>query len=96
MGWSNPDVPWTELEAALSGRVQRGPGPRDGEPDGGDGPAWSRKREPYSPPPGRRTDPATRVPFARSTRISPGPPVTRTSAAARAERVVRVPAGPKS
>jgi len=46
MGWSNPDVPWAELEAALSGRsgssLSGGP-----EADGGDAPAWSRKREPY-------------------------------------------------
>src|SRR5690349_20885917 len=64
MGWSNPDVPWTELESALSGRAPRNLGPVDGRPDGGDGPAWSRKREPYAPPPARRADPATRVPFA--------------------------------
>ena len=50
MGWSNPDVPWSELEAVLSGRagssLTGGP-----EADGGDSPAWSRKREPYRPPP---------------------------------------------
>ncbi|WP_141278961.1 error-prone DNA polymerase [Pseudonocardia hydrocarbonoxydans] len=63
MGWNNPDVPWSELEAALSGR------PRDGgsltggaEADGGDSPAWSRKRGPYEPPDLER--PAERVPFA--------------------------------
>ncbi|QJY46560.1 error-prone DNA polymerase [Pseudonocardia broussonetiae] len=63
MAWSNPDVPWSELEAALSGR------PRDGgsltgktEPDGGDGPAWSRKRGPYEPPDLER--PQGHVPFA--------------------------------
>ncbi|WP_219416582.1 error-prone DNA polymerase [Pseudonocardia nigra] len=61
MGWNNPDVPWSELEAALSGRT------RDvlnlaGPPDGGDGPAWSRKREPYTPP---QLPPAgPRVPYA--------------------------------
>ena len=51
MGWNNPDVPWSELEAVLSGR------PRDGhsltggpEVDGGDGPAFSRKRDRYVPP----------------------------------------------
>jgi len=63
MGWSNPDVPWSELEAALSGRsgssLTGGP-----EADGGDSPAWSRKREPY-----RATDPPApdqgpRVPYA--------------------------------
>jgi error-prone DNA polymerase len=51
VGWNNPDVPWSELEAVLSGR------PRDGhsltggpEVDGGDGPAFSRKRDRYVPP----------------------------------------------
>jgi error-prone DNA polymerase len=63
MGWSNPDVPWSELEAALSGRT--GSSLSGGaEADGGDSPAWSRKREPY-----RRTDlpapaPGPRVPYA--------------------------------
>jgi error-prone DNA polymerase len=65
VGWNNPDVPWSELEGALSGRVPRSTGPLDAEPDGGDGPAWSRKREPYDPPPrAPRPDPATTVPFA--------------------------------
>ncbi len=65
MGWTNPDVPWSELEAALSGRVPRSTAPPDAEPDGGDGPAWSRERAPYGPPAGTRpTDPAARVPFA--------------------------------
>ena len=63
MGWSNPDVPWSELEAALSGRagssLTGGP-----EADGGDSPAWSRKREPYraAAPPAVDQDP--RVPYA--------------------------------
>jgi error-prone DNA polymerase len=51
VGWNNPDVPWTELEAALSGRPRDGSSLRGGaEADGGDSPAWSRKREPYRPP----------------------------------------------
>ena len=63
MGWSNPDVPWSELEAALSGRtgssLSGGP-----EADGGDSPAWSRKREPYraAGPPAPTSGP--RVPYA--------------------------------
>jgi error-prone DNA polymerase len=62
VGWSNPDVPWTELEAALSGRT--GPSLAGGpEADGGDSPAWSRKREPY-----RAAEPfapaGPRVPYA--------------------------------
>ncbi|MCU4184135.1 error-prone DNA polymerase [Acidiferrimicrobium sp. IK] len=46
MGWGNPPVPWSELEARLSGRAR--PFPTDG--DGGDSPAWSHKRGPYQPP----------------------------------------------
>src|SRR5689334_11135376 len=57
MGWSNPDVPWSELEAALSGRTgsSLAGGP---EADGGDAPAWSRKRAPY------RAEPAAGEPAA--------------------------------
>jgi error-prone DNA polymerase len=44
MGWNNPPVRWVDLERALSGRVEH-PG------DGGDGPAWTRHRDPYEPPP---------------------------------------------
>ena len=55
MGFNNPEVSWAELERVLSGK------PRDGTSltgttspgvpgDGGDSPAWSRKREPYHPP----------------------------------------------
>jgi error-prone DNA polymerase len=57
MGWSNPDVPWKELHRRLS----------DVPPNanGGDSPAWSRKRAPYVPPapepPRRRRE---RVPYA--------------------------------
>jgi error-prone DNA polymerase len=50
VGFNNPDMPWSELERRLSGR------PSDGRPtnvpdhaDGGDSPAWSRKRQPYEP-----------------------------------------------
>src|SRR5690348_11955174 len=42
MGWNNPKVPWRELERTLSG----GPDPADG----GDSPAWSRKRGSYPRP----------------------------------------------
>jgi error-prone DNA polymerase len=48
MGFNNPDVPWSELERALSGR------PRRRVPEGangGDSPAWSHHREAYVPPP---------------------------------------------
>ncbi len=61
MGWSNPDVPWSELHRRLS----------DVPPDanGGDSPAWSRKRAAYeAPPPPAATyapaAPAGKVPYA--------------------------------
>ncbi|GAA1243355.1 error-prone DNA polymerase [Pseudonocardia aurantiaca] len=64
MGWNNPDVPWSELEAVLSGRPHDG-GSLVGGPDadGGDSPAWSRKREPYTPPP-QLPRPESHVPYA--------------------------------
>ncbi|MGE0507627.1 MAG: error-prone DNA polymerase [Acidimicrobiia bacterium] len=52
MGFNNPNMPWGELEARLSGkRLANGRAP--GSPSwnaGGDGPAWSRKRQPFEPP----------------------------------------------
>ncbi|WP_193509600.1 error-prone DNA polymerase [Cryobacterium sp. BB736] len=46
MGWQNPPIPWSEFERTLSGN-------RQGLPpvgaDGGDSPAWSRKRAPFQP-----------------------------------------------
>ncbi|WP_156759697.1 error-prone DNA polymerase [Microbacterium karelineae] len=47
MGWKNPPIPWNELERTLSGRR---PDPRPVAADGGDSPAWSRKRAAYEPP----------------------------------------------
>jgi error-prone DNA polymerase len=53
VGWQNPDVPWSELEATLSGRVRTGSSLSGGpEADGGDAPAWSAHRGPYEPPDG--------------------------------------------
>src|SRR5437764_9040 len=56
MGFDNPATPWSELERQLSGRpkpqssaARRGHGD-DRDPDGGDSPAWSRKRPAYQPP----------------------------------------------
>ena len=46
MGWSNPPIPWSELERKLAGR----PDPRPVGVDGGDSPAWSHKRQPYQAP----------------------------------------------
>ncbi len=44
MGWNNPQIPWRELERRLSGRPSTDP-----LRDGGDSPAWSRKRDAYEP-----------------------------------------------
>lgn len=47
MGWNNPGIPWSELERKLSDA--RRPGGPKLIVDGGDSPAWSRKRHPYRP-----------------------------------------------
>ncbi|WP_156755754.1 error-prone DNA polymerase [Actinokineospora pegani] len=64
MGWANPPVRWSELERILSGRA-----PEVG--DGGDSPAWTRKRERYTAPAGGsplgatdQPDGDSRVPYA--------------------------------
>jgi error-prone DNA polymerase len=50
MGWENPAIPWRELERRLSGRPAPAPSRGALPPgDGGDSPAWSRKRAPYQP-----------------------------------------------
>ncbi len=51
MGFNNPDIPWRELERQLSGRPKQAsnPGYKPVDGDGGDSPAWSRKREHYQP-----------------------------------------------
>ncbi|MEY2591160.1 MAG: error-prone polymerase, partial [Acidimicrobiaceae bacterium] len=44
MGFNNPTMPWSELERKLSaGRPSNVPP----HADGGDSPAWSRKRQPF-------------------------------------------------
>jgi error-prone DNA polymerase len=52
MGWQNPPVPWKEIEARLSGRLTGLPDSAKGWPgaDGGDSPAWSRRRGSYEAP----------------------------------------------
>src|SRR5262245_41782641 len=62
MGFNNPSMPWSELEARLSGRSAPSRRP-DGRPlgspswnAGGDGPAWSRKRQAYEAPDGLDPD----------------------------------------
>src|ERR1700722_9024387 len=57
MGWNNPAIPWRELQRQISGRPAPLPAPRsitrppDDDGDGGDSPAWSRKRDPYEATP---------------------------------------------
>ncbi|HVE98605.1 MAG TPA: error-prone DNA polymerase [Mycobacteriales bacterium] len=58
MAYNNPPIPWSELERRLSGR--RLAPPQTG--DGGDSPAWSRKRAPYVPP--ALPEPGTTTPYA--------------------------------
>ncbi|WP_137843726.1 error-prone DNA polymerase [Microbacterium sp. 2FI] len=60
MGFHNPSVPWSEMERLLSDRRRPG-GPPAGA-DGGDSPAWSRKRGPYVAP--RIERPADAIPYA--------------------------------
>ncbi|HWM15440.1 MAG TPA: PHP domain-containing protein, partial [Microbacterium sp.] len=60
MGFNNPSVPWSEMERLLSDK--RRPGNVPANADGGDSPAWSRKRGPYVPQPIARPDDA--VPYA--------------------------------
>ncbi len=70
MGFNNPAMPWSELERNLSGRGKDGRAP--GSPSwnaGGDGPAWSRKRQPFEPAQLEQTRPLLRpdspqVPYA--------------------------------
>ncbi len=53
MGWTNPPVPWSELERRLSGRPDNA--------DGGDSPAWSNHRGEYRPPPAAVTTRQTKA-----------------------------------
>jgi len=66
VGFNNPGWTWSELEAALSGRARDGRAP--GTPSwnaGGDGPAWTRKRQPFEAPASLGGAPATEVvPYA--------------------------------
>jgi error-prone DNA polymerase len=67
MAFNNPSWSWSELEATLSGKHGRD-GRAPGSPSwnsGGDGPAWSRKRQPFEAPP-ELTGPARAptVPYA--------------------------------
>ncbi|MBC7723996.1 MAG: error-prone DNA polymerase, partial [Burkholderiaceae bacterium] len=61
MGFSNPPVPWSEFERALSDA--RRPGNPPVGADGGDSPAWSAKRQPYTRSPALARA-AAAVPYA--------------------------------
>ena len=63
MGWSNPPIPWSEFERKLSEASRPGSAPPL-DADGGDSPAWSRKRTAYEPPVALRPLPTTPVPYA--------------------------------
>jgi error-prone DNA polymerase len=64
VGYNNPPIPWSELERKLSGR--RRPDDTPAGVDGGDGPAWSRKRAAYDPDPRHQATPPAGpvVPYA--------------------------------
>ena len=47
MGFTNPGVPWSEIERRLSDRLPARPRHEEYPGDGGDSPAWSSKRAPY-------------------------------------------------
>jgi error-prone DNA polymerase len=79
MGWNNPQVPWSQMERMLSNRPgEDRPGeeerplvidPLAVDADGGDSPAWTRKRQPYRAPEELRRPAATQqgesqVPYA--------------------------------
>jgi error-prone DNA polymerase len=65
MAYNNPPVPWREIERRLSDR--RPDGRSTNVPDfanGGDSPAWSRRRQPYEPPADIGGRPLGTVPYA--------------------------------
>src|SRR5512134_3097918 len=70
MGWSNPPVPWSELERTLSGRPPATERPILHDPitidhgDGSDTPSWTRKRQPYVAPPQLLRSSASTVEYA--------------------------------
>ncbi len=64
MGFNNPQVPWSELEKQLSGRLPPRPARPVGDwANGGDAPAWSHHRPTYQPPADLRR-PTGSVPYA--------------------------------
>ncbi|NLD76707.1 MAG: error-prone DNA polymerase [Acidimicrobiales bacterium] len=66
MGFNNSPMPWSELERRLSGTISDKAATSPPEwANGGDGPAWSRKRSAYVPPEDLARRPAVgQVPYA--------------------------------
>jgi len=62
MGWNNPPIRWSEFEKKLSDASRPGTAPAGA--DGGDGPAYSGKRQAYRAQPLKQADDAGRVPYA--------------------------------
>ncbi|MFL6087703.1 MAG: error-prone DNA polymerase [Mycobacterium sp.] len=63
MGWHSGPPSWTEMERVLNGKPRRAGWPIDEQVgDGGDSPAWSRKRGSYEPLDVQR--PGSAVPYA--------------------------------
>ena len=68
MGWHNGPPGWGEMERVLNSKPRRAGWPIDEQVgDGGDSPAWSRKRGEYQPPEapsGPRSAPHSSIPYA--------------------------------
>jgi error-prone DNA polymerase len=68
MGWHNPPMSWRELADRLGDAPQRQADGRGRNApdtaDGGDSPAWSRRRMPYEPPRPAGAAPPTATPYA--------------------------------
>ncbi|MEV4350715.1 error-prone DNA polymerase [Actinoplanes sp. NPDC049596] len=64
MGFNNPRISWSELEGTLSGKKSSDHvvDPLAVDADGGDSPAWSRKRQPYEAPAFIKSE--SRTPYA--------------------------------
>ena len=64
MGWHNGPPSWSEMERVLTGKPRRGGAPLSWpNGDGGDSPAWSRRRGSYQPPEVSRAG-GSAVPYA--------------------------------
>ena len=62
MNWANPPIPWADFERLASGTTRHDDRPHGA--DGGDSPAWSRKRAPYEPRARVERPSGTVVPYA--------------------------------